>query len=158
MAIGSPLYMAPELFVDDFGDKYGLPVDVYAYGVVVYGIISANEKMTLDGKDIVVRSIAHLLMNVDRGARLKRTPEFTDFQWDLIASCWDRVPERRPTFDEIVEKLKTNRASYGLPGAKMSELQEYEERIAAAERRASAPPPLKTPPKPVEPFFFPDEM
>lgn len=44
MAIGEPLYMAPEIFMDG-DDTYGFTVDVYAYGMILYRMFT--EKIDL---------------------------------------------------------------------------------------------------------------
>lgn len=35
-ALGTPFYMAPETFTDEFDDKYKFAYDVYSYGIILY--------------------------------------------------------------------------------------------------------------------------
>lgn len=51
--IGTPLYMAPELFDDDEDDddiQYDATLDVYAFGMMVYEIVTDKENQ---GKQLI---------------------------------------------------------------------------------------------------------
>lgn len=94
--VGTPLYLAPELWK---GDIYSEAVDVYAYGILVY------ELLTLEAPFREARTIMGLRKTVLSGQR----PEFSAYvspEWaNLITSCWQEDPAKRPTMRSIVETL-----------------------------------------------------
>lgn len=97
---GTPIYMAPEIWETQ---KYGKEGDVYSFSLVVYEIVT-NE---IPFKDF--NTIAQIYANVVmKGNR----PEFDfpvpDSYRNLIEKCWAYDPTDRPTFDEIVNMLKSD--------------------------------------------------
>ena len=125
MYVGSPLFMAPELIDDAYGG-YTKSIDVYAYGVTLFQIFS--DSIVLDRGTGRIRAPQQLMLNVMRGARLARVPGIPDCLWDLICSCWAHKPEDRPTFVEIVERLRDS-TDWIFPGTDLDMLREYQERI-----------------------------
>jgi serine/threonine protein kinase len=129
-AIGSPKFMAPELF-DDEDDNCSLAVDVYAYGVLLYTVFT--DKQIFKEGERPPRGPQQLLMKVAQGHRFMRQPEIPDVYWDLITRCWQQSPANRPTFDEIVrEMLESER--YAFPGTDLARYREYRERMAPPAR------------------------
>ena len=128
MAVGSPVYMAPELYSDDNDDQYGGAVDVYAYGVLLYQMFT--DSLALDDADRPIRSSQQLMMRVLKGARLKRVPGIPDFFWELITSCWQQKPGDRPRFADILEVLRAREREWIFPGTDLDALHEYEDRIS----------------------------
>ena len=99
-AAGSPIYMAPELLRRaDYSNK----VDVYAYGVMIYELLTGQLAFE------ELQSMIQLIQAVCSGTR----PSFKDvnlpenFQ-NLIKRCWDNNPDLRPTFREIQHELRKN--------------------------------------------------
>ena len=129
MALGTPWFMAPELYMDDYRDKYTGVVDVYAYAVFLYQLLSPSEDMTLDDKK-AVRSKEDWMMRVGRrGARPVRPDGISDFYWDLIKRCWSQNPNERPRFIEILDHLQKYREKYAFHGCDIEELKAYEQRV-----------------------------
>jgi serine/threonine protein kinase len=89
-------YMAPEIFE---GVDYGFSVDVYAYGVLIFVLMTARipwpETTALFAHGRIVRS----------GQR-PPIPDFIGLSYKvLIEACWDGAPEQRPTFEHIITEL-----------------------------------------------------
>uniref|UniRef100_A0A7S2QVG9 Protein kinase domain-containing protein n=1 Tax=Triparma pacifica TaxID=91992 RepID=A0A7S2QVG9_9STRA len=109
-AVGTPHFMAPEVFSTDIKDKiYGKAIDVYSFGMLLLelfydGRISKGFK----------KGWGHLvIMNrVSKGWRpdLKLVREEDEDLADIIEQCWSQDPSERPTFQDIIiffdEKLK----------------------------------------------------
>jgi serine/threonine-protein kinase CTR1 len=141
-AVGSPLYIAPEIFADDDdipadGPAYDLSVDVYSFAVLLCMMFSREERPTLDGGK-QPRSAQMLMMAVRRGTRLQRPPGIPDCYWATIERCWTQEPARRPSFAELVAEFQTKH-EYVLEGADMKEVIRYEEYITSrGQKRAKS--------------------
>jgi serine/threonine protein kinase len=122
--VGTPLFMAPELFAGD-PSKIGLPIDIYAFAVSVYSIFA--QPTTLDDDPTPPNTAHQFLTRVQAGARFVKVPEIPDAFWTLIQGCWARDPGSRPTFEAIVQQLK---ADDGLvvPGTDLGKYHEYQAR------------------------------
>ena len=132
MCVGTPYYMAPELWTDDYGDQYTGAIDVYAYAVFLYQLLSHTYVPTLDDNpNRPIRSAQDWTRRVGRGARPVRPDavECSDFYWRLIENCWNPIPNHRPSFIEILDLLQKNRESYAFPGCDIEALKAYEERV-----------------------------
>ena len=97
---GTMLYASPELMMTEISTKES---DVYAFSIVFYEIVTG--KLPFRNLDPVT-----FFKNVVMGG-LRPTFEdpINDAYRDLIERCWDKDPKLRPTFDQIVEELKTNK-------------------------------------------------
>lgn len=131
MAIGTPLYMAPELFMETYED-YSYPVDVYAFAFIIYKLFS--NKVTFKDKK-PIRSQQQYMMKIGRKERPIRPESIPDCYWELIEKCWSQEPEDRLTFEEITEMLKND--EYAISEFDMEtdldELHEYQKRIDSEE-------------------------
>ncbi|XP_024984290.1 tyrosine-protein kinase-like [Cynara cardunculus var. scolymus] len=95
--IGTPQWMAPEILRNEQANEKS---DVYSYGVVLWEI--TTEKIPWDNLNSMQVIEAVGFMN----QRLE-IPEGVDPQWgSLIESCCSSEAESRPTFQEILTKLK----------------------------------------------------
>jgi hypothetical protein len=95
--VGTPQWMAPEMLSSDGG--YDARVDVYAYGVVLWEILTG--KVPFAG----LNPAAISLQVVTKDARPALPPAGNGEMRALIEACWDRDPEHRPSFDEIVNRF-----------------------------------------------------
>lgn len=101
--IGAPLYMAPELYDED-EKHFGPGIDVYAFAIIAYEIMTGKEPFTENGKPISIMKLSRKLMNGER-------PKFTENSGvskkmrDLIERCWCEDPMKRPPFSEIFKEL-----------------------------------------------------
>lgn len=113
--IGTPHWMAPELLTGD--SAYTSKVDVYAYGVVLWEIACGQLPYHgMDPAQIVARVLMHNarpLIPDTVGGALRA----------LIVECWDRNPDARPTFDQIVHRFVRDRIV--LAGGDIARLEQY---------------------------------
>lgn len=126
LPIGTPFSMAPELFMDD--DTYLFPVDVYAYGILLYRMFS-NDLRFRDNRPI--RSSQQFMMEIGRGNRPARKENIPDVYWELIQQCWKQDPNDRLTFDEIVEILRNDKYALEEFGMRtdLDELHRYQDKM-----------------------------
>ena len=100
-AVGTALFRAPEIIC---GRDYDSSVDVYSYGITLWEIQTAKHPYDQLQHSVTARDI------LNRVVEEELRPEFpTDCNKDmreLTQSCWNARPFRRPTFDDIVHKLK----------------------------------------------------
>lgn len=90
--VGTFLYMAPELFQpDSICDK---KIDVYAFGVVVYFILTKGKYPNNCGTG-----------NLDKA----KIPKYINkVSMSLIKNCWYHSPEKRPSFRQIIKFIIKN--------------------------------------------------
>jgi serine/threonine protein kinase len=130
MAIGSPMYMAPELILGD--ETYTVGVDVYAYAILLYQFFTDQRVCRVRDKDVAPTSTQMLWRIVTHGDRYKRQDGIPDAFWDLITQCWEHAPAKRLSFEEIVEHmLKSD--DYTFPGTDLAAYHEYRERMKPQE-------------------------
>jgi serine/threonine protein kinase len=125
MAVGTPLFMAPELYSEVPGVVYTNSVDVYSFGVLLYQLFSPEIDMD---DDIPMRSPQQLLLRIAGGVRLKRVDGIPDPLWNLITDCWSSAPTKRPTFATIVERMKADSA-ISITGTDLQRYKEYQMRL-----------------------------
>ena len=126
--LGTPLFMAPELFAGEV--TYTKSVDVFAYGVLLVMLFGCHPgDLTLDDGEGSFCNIVKFGRRILNGARLCRPIGVSDFLWDLITSCWAEKPEDRPSFVEIVHMLREHNEDWVFRGTDLLLLTEYEDRI-----------------------------
>lgn len=104
---GTPVYIAPEVWKSG-GQLYGKAGDVYSFGFIVYELITLKKPFYNYNKQSYYNSY-ELFMAISRGQRPDIDNFVSDCYRDLITKCWSEDPDERPSFDEIVETLKTNK-------------------------------------------------
>ena len=100
--IGTPLYMAPELFNDD--SQYGSSVDIFAFSLIAYEIITGKKPYHELG-DI---NQVPLIFKVINGYRPKFDKSVSKKLIDLVSNCWNDNASERLTFEQIYNKLKSD--------------------------------------------------
>ena len=98
--IGTPLYMAPEMFEDE--EHFGPAVDVYAFAILAYEIVTGKEPFSENGKQPTFSAIIKNIRNLKRPVFTSSIP---DNMKDLIEKCWDQDQEKRPSFSDIFKML-----------------------------------------------------
>jgi serine/threonine protein kinase len=134
MAIGIPMFMAPEL--GDGDGEYSFPVDVYAFGVLLYRFFT--DQHLLEGMERQPISPNGLMIAVVVGKRYKRPIGVPDPFWNLITRCWAQDPAHRPTFEEIV-KLMLESQDFTFPGTDVEKYNEYRQRMTSGQPRRVQP-------------------
>ncbi|KAJ9559458.1 hypothetical protein OSB04_014072 [Centaurea solstitialis] len=93
-----PEWMAPEILRDEPVNE---KADVYSYGVILWEI--TTEKIPWEGLNP-----AQVVAAVGFKAKRLEIPKDVDPLWaSLIKSCWRNEPWSRPTFQEILNTLKS---------------------------------------------------
>ncbi len=104
-SVGTGYWMAPEIFRamrDNRQFEYTAKADVYSFAMVCYEILSGKEPF----KDHRPSQFDFLIVS----SAVPKRPSLPGKQNHplnkLIRTCWDDVPERRPTFRDILSKLE----------------------------------------------------
>ena len=120
--IGTPYYMAPELFKEDGDDdnKITNKIDVYSFGVTLFSLFST--KFHFSGGQ--PRTINQLMKFITGGKRYKIPQNMTEFYENLINRCWSNDADERPSFEEILELFESN-DDFILEKANAKEVKEY---------------------------------
>lgn len=95
---GTPIYSAPEVLKDN---KYTPACDVYSFGIICYEIMMNSEPFK-DASIIKVGEYAG-------GYRPPIDKSLPESYKNLIDLCWSQDLNDRPTFEEIVESLKSDK-------------------------------------------------
>lgn len=98
--IGTPHWMAPEIL--DVTHNYTSKVDVYAYGIVLWELVTSLTPYS----GIDTRAIISEVRTKDIRPILPTSDVLNPSLRDLITQCWDRNPDVRPSFDEIVRRFE----------------------------------------------------
>lgn len=95
--VGTTPYMAPEMFVE--GKTYTEKVDVYSFGIMLLEIVTGEDAWsgvkTWDIPDLVI------------DGKRPPLPKLSKQLGDLITSCWHHNPKKRPSFRNVLSKLRT---------------------------------------------------
>lgn len=105
--IGTPVYMAPEVFSKNGDPNFDTKIDVYSFGIlmhqVITGIYPYSDKLNLEKEGIF-----NIQQKVGDGLRPTVTDEMKDLYpglTDMFTRCWEKEPKVRPIFIEIFKKL-----------------------------------------------------
>eukprot|EP01125_Pyxidicula_operculata_P001978 TRINITY_DN11964_c0_g1_i1.p1 TRINITY_DN11964_c0_g1~~TRINITY_DN11964_c0_g1_i1.p1 ORF type:complete len:529 (-),score=121.69 TRINITY_DN11964_c0_g1_i1:95-1681(-) len=96
-APGSVLWMAPEVLLNETIDS---KLDVYSFSLVLWEIVTRADLFSeYDDKDIFTEDIAR------KGVRPSLDGVHPALQ-SIIVRAWDRDPQKRPTFQELIVLLE----------------------------------------------------
>jgi serine/threonine protein kinase len=116
---GTARYMALEIHESY---QYGLEVDVYAYGMIMYELITGQIPCAQND------SLLSIGRKVLSGARPSLPDRISLHHRQLIEQCWAQEPADRPTFDAIVARLESS--DFVNSSIDCSAFQSYQQRFA----------------------------
>ena len=121
--VGSMLFMAPDIMKS--GD-YTNKVDVYSFAVTAYVMMAgvrdlpvSKEKVTpayddnvgdRDKRITAVEFHDHIMS----GGRFEKTDAIDDAWWELITECWAHDPEKRPSFEDVCDRIAKDTDKYAM--------------------------------------------
>ncbi|XP_065204985.1 fibroblast growth factor receptor 1-like isoform X2 [Planococcus citri] len=89
-------WMAPEAL---FQKKYTTRSDVWSFGITLY------EMMSQGAEPYTGLTVDQVVQRVSEGFRLDKPELCSNEIYQLMLDCWSYLPEERPTFTEIKERL-----------------------------------------------------
>jgi len=99
--IGTPTYMAPECLQSS--NNYSYPIDVYAFGIVLYETYIEKGAYT-DDRFTQPWMIPQFVIE---GNRLDKPNGIPENYWDLTTKCWSQNAEDRPTFNDVLSIIES---------------------------------------------------
>ena len=101
---GTYPFMGPEIF-SDLGSKVEVnKVDVYAYAMTLWQMLTGKEPWLELYTDSLDGYVEKLKSTVVSGKRPQLDSRWGNLQ-NLIQLCWNHSPESRPTFDSVCKQL-----------------------------------------------------
>lgn len=94
---GSPLYMAPEVFVGDYNEK----CDIYSFAIVLWEILTQSQAF----EDIEDDLPAFIHAVCDNNFRPEIPRDCPSRVAKLLEDCWQKEPSARPSFSSIITRL-----------------------------------------------------
>lgn len=98
--VGSPSYLAPEVYED--GVVPTQKIDVFAFGLILYELVVGGKVFP------TALSTAAVMKRVLLGHRPKIPASVEPWVRTMIERCWGIRPDARPTFAEIVDQMNSH--------------------------------------------------
>lgn len=118
----TPLNMSPEMLKGE--DCLGPAVDVYAFSIIAYEIITGKKPFYELGESISLFVLANKIMSGYRPQFKGLEEDVTEKMQNLLSRCWSTNIEERPSFDEIFDQLSSD-FSYFNENIDSDEIQKY---------------------------------
>jgi serine/threonine protein kinase len=96
--VGNPIWLAPEVMRNE---EYTEKADVYSYGIILWEIFS--RQFPFGNK-----TIYQIELDVVEGRRPEFPEDAPPFYVELASDCWQQDPLRRPSFKQILERLRSS--------------------------------------------------
>ncbi|KAK8837065.1 hypothetical protein M9Y10_037114 [Tritrichomonas musculus] len=96
---GTPIYISPEIWSKA---EYSKPGDVYAFSIIVYEIMTSI-------KPFGNLNFFMLPLQITKGYRPDISIQIPEAYVNLIRDCWSQDPLKRPTFNQIMDRLLNDR-------------------------------------------------
>lgn len=117
---GTPFYEAPEIWK---GEDYDTSVDVYAFGLLMYEVVTGIPPFSELGNINKARFRTRIVKNQYRPPF--ETPIKESIK-EIIEKCWSNNPFERPTFEELYNALSLSKSKqYSLEGVDFKKFQKY---------------------------------
>lgn len=104
-AVGTPLWMAPELL----GQRadYGQEIDIYSYGIVMWELLTRQTPWEhLEASEArFMLTLRDAIVAGDR-PRLPQHTVFPHAYMQVMTKCWSGQPHARPSFVDIAKALE----------------------------------------------------
>ena len=97
--LGTPYYMCPEI---NKSARYNEECDIWALGCVIYEMAALEPPFRGNSQEMLKRNI--LYSPVTRFSR----KYYSESLWKIVSWMLEKDPKKRPSFDQIVEELKTD--------------------------------------------------
>jgi len=101
--IGTPFWMAPELLR---GEKHTTKTDVYAFAILLFELFSREEPFETDDVEHVLKLVADMKLPHEYRPHSDEMLGLPHFLNDLMLECWNKNPLRRPSFQEISQRVQ----------------------------------------------------
>lgn len=95
--VGTTQWMAPEILRHD---KYDEKADVFSFGIVLWELLTRQPPYFGMDPMMVAQKV------LQQGYRPEIPADTHPAYEKLIRECWDDNPDRRPTFTQVLERLK----------------------------------------------------
>ena len=93
-------YMAPEVGLENT-EGYGLPVDVYSYGIILWEICSLKVPYrNVKSAKMFYKSV------LEQGSRPKISKHWPKTLKDTMSSCWSNSPSKIPQMEFVLQTLE----------------------------------------------------
>lgn len=118
--VGTSLYIAPEIWLKN---EYSKASDVYSFSMIVFEIMT--DLRPYHDFTEKVPTIHEINQKVTNNIRPEIKPGYhvpISYQ-NLIKNCWDQDPIKRPSFEQIIEKLESE--YFITPLVDQNEFQKY---------------------------------
>jgi len=94
-AIGTPLWMAPEVLLNkDYDEK----ADLYSFGIVLWELLTAQDPFP--NIETFSMMLDQVCIDHERPEIPENCPETLR---ELMEACWDPEPQRRPSFESLLK-------------------------------------------------------
>jgi len=99
--VGAPAWTAPEVLR---GGNISEAADSYSYGMLLYELLSSQPPYANTVADrIIVGVITGMLPRPSIPIDIERPPQLVE----LMHECWQEIPERRPSFEVILDAIES---------------------------------------------------
>ena len=103
-AVGSLIWMAPEILEKQTGRVLSKACDVYSYGIVLWELLMCGLPYVSEGLSGILVPIRVL-----QGGRPRIPSTCQQYLSNLMQDCWKANPKQRPDFSRVLSALESKR-------------------------------------------------
>jgi len=103
--VDNPIWLAPEVLI---GAPYNEKVDVYAFGIIMWELISGKDFM---GDDTFMSRIEERIISGER-EKFPKNLKIPSYYEILVKQCWDPDPMARPPFENCIKTIEARDDSH----------------------------------------------